>query len=199
MCRLNLYNQDFGGAEDQDDLNRKRPRDSEKCERDSREENKRLNDEGPSDTDQSYDSSMEDKNSGFSNQATAGTYRDRAIRRLKQDMEENRFVYIPPRKVIKRLDYLHYKRKSDDGAWAYVAHADYYILLRACARVAQVDIRLMHWAVLIFEKRLAWLEERIEQCLCMKPPDVSCEFCSNETKDSTEDGAEDINISDLNL
>lgn len=180
-------------------MNRKRPRDGEKCARDFREENKKQHDEVPDDADQSHESSMEDENSGFRDQDPAGSYRDRAIRRLKQDMEENRFVYIPPRTMIKRLDYLHYKRKSDDGVWAYVAHADYYILLRACAKAAQVDIRLMHWGVLIFEKRLAWLEERIDQCLCTKPPEFSCEFCSSETKDIAEDDAGGINLSELNL
>ncbi|XWS34106.1 hypothetical protein CRYUN_Cryun21dG0011200 [Craigia yunnanensis] len=56
-------------------------------------------------------------------------------------MEENRFSYIPPRVMLKRLDYLHYVRKKDEGAMTYVAHADYYILLRSCARVAEVDMR----------------------------------------------------------
>ncbi|KAJ8764763.1 hypothetical protein K2173_009163 [Erythroxylum novogranatense] len=96
--------------------------------------------------------------------------KDKAIRRLKVDMEENRFCYIPPRVKVKRFDYLHYVRKNDDGALTYVAHADYYILLRACARVAVVDIRIMHIGVLSFEKRLAWLEKRIDYCLNLTLP-----------------------------
>lgn len=98
------------------------------------------------------------------------SFRDKALRQLKLDMEENRFLYIPPRVKVKRLDYLHYVRKRDDGSLAYVAHADYYILLRACARVAEVDIRCMHMGVLDFERRLGWLENRIDHCLQVRPP-----------------------------
>ncbi|OWM89400.1 TATA box-binding protein-associated factor RNA polymerase I subunit B [Punica granatum] len=197
-------NKNFEQADDQDPWfakysNGKRPRDCDKCERNPSVENKKLHDESSNDTDQSYESSMEDKNAGPSDRTSAETYRERAIRKLKLDMEENRFVYIPPRVKIKRHDYLHYKRKSDDGVWAYVAHADYYILLRACARVAQVDIRLMHMGVLIFEKRLAWLEKRIDHCLCVKPPEISCEFCSHGTQDNIEDNVDEINLSRLNL
>ncbi|KAJ1440932.1 Transcription initiation factor Rrn7, Zinc-finger [Sesbania bispinosa] len=111
-----------------------------------------------------------------------------AIRRMKLEMEENRFCYIPPSVRLKRLDYLHYVRKRAEGALTYVAHADYYILLRACARVAQVDIRILHIGVLSLEKRLAWLEKRIDQCLYSKPPKVSCQFCSDKT---TENGSDD--------
>lgn len=108
---------------------------------------------------------------------------DGAIRRLKLDMEEKRFCYIPPRVNPKRFDYLHYSRKIDDGALTYAAHADYYILLRACARAAQVDIRIMHMGVLCLEKRLSWLEARIHHSLHLKPSNVSCEFCSDAVLD----------------
>ncbi|KAE9600063.1 hypothetical protein Lal_00045724 [Lupinus albus] len=90
-----------------------------------------------------------------------------AIRKLKLDMEENRFCYIPPRVNLKRFDYLHYVRKKDEGALTYVAHADYYILLRACAKVAQVDIRILHIGALSLERRLGWLENRISQSFCL--------------------------------
>ncbi|KAF7828058.1 TATA box-binding protein-associated factor RNA polymerase I subunit B [Senna tora] len=100
------------------------------------------------------------------------------IRKLKLDMEENKFCYIPPRMNVKRLDYLHYVRKVDEGAYTYVAHADYYILLRACAKAAQVDIRIMHIGVLSLERRLAWLEKRTDKCLHVKPPRISCQFCT---------------------
>lgn len=93
------------------------------------------------------------------------TIEDKAIRRLKLDMEDNRFCYIPPRSNLKRFDYLHYARKKDEGSMIYVAHADYYILLRACARVAQVDTRIMHVGVLSLERRLDWLEKRIDHCI----------------------------------
>nr|XP_004246715.1 TATA box-binding protein-associated factor RNA polymerase I subunit B [Solanum lycopersicum]XP_010326027.1 TATA box-binding protein-associated factor RNA polymerase I subunit B [Solanum lycopersicum]XP_019071201.1 TATA box-binding protein-associated factor RNA polymerase I subunit B [Solanum lycopersicum] len=99
------------------------------------------------------------------------------LRQLKVDMKENRFVYIPPRKNVKKKDgYIRYARKKD-GAYLYAVHADYYILLRSCAKVAQVDVRTMHVGVLTFEKRLEMLEKRIGFCLCKRIPDDSCEFC----------------------
>uniref|UniRef100_A0A7N0TLG0 Uncharacterized protein n=1 Tax=Kalanchoe fedtschenkoi TaxID=63787 RepID=A0A7N0TLG0_KALFE len=98
--------------------------------------------------------------------------KDEAINRIKAEMEEHRFCYIPPRVNVKRHDYLHYVRKKDEGAYTYVAHADYYILLRACARVAQVDIRIMHVGVMNLERRLAWIEKRIDHCLNLRHPDV---------------------------
>ncbi|CAN1187836.1 TATA box-binding protein-associated factor RNA polymerase I subunit B [Linum perenne] len=105
-----------------------------------------------------------------------------SIAKLKTDMEENRFCYIPPRVNVKKSDgYLHYVRKQDHGSYRYIAHADYYILLRSCAKVAQVDIRIMHIGVLCLERRLAWLEKRIDYCLDINPPILSCEFCADCT------------------
>ncbi|XP_010258361.1 PREDICTED: TATA box-binding protein-associated factor RNA polymerase I subunit B isoform X2 [Nelumbo nucifera] len=97
--------------------------------------------------------------------SSAETLKDKALRQLKINMEENRFYYIPPRVNPKRFDYIHYVRKNDGGSRTYVAHADYYILLRACARLAQVDLRNMHAGVLKLERRLAWVEHRIGHCL----------------------------------
>lgn len=128
---------------------------------------------------------------------SADTFKDEAIRRLKSDMEENRFCYIPPRVNIKRFDYLQYVRKKDEGALTYVAHADYYILLRACAKVVQVDIRIMHIGVLNLERRLAWLEKRIDHCLHLEPPNNSCKFCSDL---ATQDDMDDcIGLSELKV
>ncbi|KAI8023753.1 TATA box-binding protein-associated factor RNA polymerase I subunit B [Camellia lanceoleosa] len=131
-------------------------------------------------------------------QTSLETRKDRAIRQMKSNMEENRFCYIPPRVNVKRLDYLYYVRKKDEGAYTYAAHADYYILLRSCAHVAQVDIRVMHAGVLSFERRLGWLEKRIDHCLSLKPQnDDACEFCRDEMeKTATNDS---IDVSRLNL
>ncbi|XP_057484743.1 TATA box-binding protein-associated factor RNA polymerase I subunit B [Actinidia eriantha] len=130
-------------------------------------------------------------------QDSSETDKERVIRRMKTNMEENRFCYIPPRVKVKRLDYLHYVRKKGEGAYTYAAHADYYILLRSCARVARVDIRVMHAGVLSFERRLGWLEKRIDHCLNLRPPSDSCEFCREEApKDSPDDS---IDVSKLNL
>ncbi|XP_052186244.1 TATA box-binding protein-associated factor RNA polymerase I subunit B isoform X2 [Diospyros lotus] len=113
--------------------------------------------------------------------------KDKAIRRMKSNMEENRFCYIPPRVKVKRLDYLHYVRKKDEGGYTYAAHADYYILLRSCARVARVDIRIMHAGVLGFERRLGWLEKRVDHCLNLRPQNDSCEFVCEDIQHNTTD------------
>ncbi|CAM8913498.1 unnamed protein product [Rhodiola kirilowii] len=124
----------------------------------------------------------------------ASKNKEEAINRLKADMEENRFCYIPPRINVKRHDYLHYVRKKDGGAYTYVAHADYYILLRSCARVAEVDIRLMHMGVMNLERRLAWIEKRIDHCLKFRPPDVENGDC-NEI-DSQHECPDEVSLGD---
>ncbi|XWS23189.1 hypothetical protein CRYUN_Cryun29cG0099800 [Craigia yunnanensis] len=146
-----------------------------------------------SDVDHSSLTSDECENSEPSDKVSAETNKHRAIRLMKKNMEENRFVYIPPRVKLKRLDYLHYVRKRDEGAMTYVAHADYYILLRSCAGVAEVDMRIMHVGVLSMERRLAWLERRIDHCLHLTPPSATCKFCTNEPEQTT------IGLSNLNL
>ncbi|CAH8266570.1 unnamed protein product [Arabidopsis lyrata] len=103
--------------------------------------------------------------------------KERAIKRLITDMGDNLFCYIPPRVKVKRLDYLQYVRKKEDGALIYTAHADYYILLRVCAKVAEIDVRNMHRGVLSFERRLAWIEKRIDQVLHLPPPFMTCDHC----------------------
>ncbi|XP_020581401.1 TATA box-binding protein-associated factor RNA polymerase I subunit B isoform X2 [Phalaenopsis equestris] len=92
--------------------------------------------------------------------------RNPAIEQLKVNMEDNGFQYIPPRGERKKADgYLHYRRQKINANFIYVAHADYYILLRACAKLAQVDARVLHIGVLKFEKRLHWIEHRADQSL----------------------------------
>ncbi|PPS17957.1 hypothetical protein GOBAR_AA02618 [Gossypium barbadense] len=150
-----------------------------------------------SDVDHSSMTSEERENSEPSDKVSAETNEHRAIRLMKKNMEENRFCYIPPRVMLKRLDYLHYARKKDEGAITYVAHADYYILLRACAIVAEVDMRIMHVGVLNMERRLAWLEKRIDHCLHLIPPRTMCKFCSNEPEQAADDHT--IGLSNLNL
>ncbi|KAL2944930.1 TATA box-binding protein-associated factor RNA polymerase I subunit B [Bienertia sinuspersici] len=126
-------------------------------------------------------------------QASSQNYEDIALKHLKIDMEEHLFSYIPPRVDIKRHDHLHYGRKKGDGSFAYIAHADYYILLRACAKVAQVDTRVMHISVLSLEKRLAWIEKWIDHSLMGK-------FCNNPaTGDADLDDDESINLSNISL
>lgn len=125
-------------------------------------------------------------------EASSQNLEDIALKYLKIDMEEHRFCYIPPRVEIKRHDHLHYSRKKADGSLAYVAHADYYILLRACAKLAKVDVRIMHVSALSLERRLAWIEKWIDHGLLEK--------CSNgpiEYGDDLED--ESVNLSNLSI
>ncbi|XP_051149328.1 TATA box-binding protein-associated factor RNA polymerase I subunit B [Andrographis paniculata] len=96
------------------------------------------------------------------------TTKDEAIKKMMLDMEENRFCYISPRTRIKRRDYLHYARRKRH-MYIYAVHADYYILLRSCAKVARVEARIMHQAVLSVERRLKWLENRIDSTLHIDP------------------------------
>ncbi|XP_058078742.1 TATA box-binding protein-associated factor RNA polymerase I subunit B-like [Magnolia sinica] len=112
---------------------------------------------------------------------------ERALRRMKSNMEENMFRYIPPRNTSpKKHGYIHFKRKRMSGELNYVAHADYYILLRACARLAQVDVRTMHIAVLKLERRLSWIERRIDSSLL----ELSCKL--DDTKLSYSDDSLDF-------
>lgn len=133
-----------------------------------------------SDADYSSPTSEEPENSEPNDKVSAETSKLRAIRLMKKNMEQNMFIYIPPRVKLRRLDYLHYARKNNEGALTYVAHADYYILLCSCARVAEVDMRLMHVGLLSMERRLAWLEKRIDHCLHLTPPSATCKFCTDE-------------------
>lgn len=117
-----------------------------------------------------------DKSSGHASRPST----DARIRRLKLDMEEHKFCYVPPRVKVKRRDYVHYIRKKKE-VYIYAVHADYYILLRSCAKVAQVETRIMHQATLNFERRLQWLEERIVYSLNLKQNlDDYCDLCGDD-------------------
>jgi hypothetical protein len=87
------------------------------------------------------------------------------IQRIKSEMEDRGFCYIPPRKVLKSDGYLHYRRKTITGSLVCVGHADYYMLIRAFAKLAEVDVRIMHTSVLKLERRLAQIEQRIGKSL----------------------------------
>lgn len=156
------------------------------------------NDDAMNDDD-SHESSSDSNESESAEETSAETHDNDAIRKLKLDMEENKFCYIPPRVKPKRFDYVHYVRKKDRGAYAYVAHADYYIILRACARAAQVDLRIMHIGVLSFERRLAWIEERIDKVLRVKPQRISCQFCSGQKAPEKEGSDDEQGLSDLRI
>ncbi|BFG30540.1 hypothetical protein CerSpe_168140 [Prunus speciosa] len=197
-------------------VNQKRLRDNEECTDDISKEKKFSNKcrvSSPYSGDETHfaddqqrskngdNSCSSSQNSQNSEVNDAETLKEEAITRMKLDMEEKRFFYIPPRVNLKRFDYLHYVRKKDEGAYTYAAHADYYILLRACARVAEVEIRCMHIAVLSFERRLAWMEKRINHCLHLTPPIVSCDYCTDMVPENTnaENDIESIGFPDLNL
>ncbi|KAK9067319.1 hypothetical protein SSX86_014645 [Deinandra increscens subsp. villosa] len=124
---------------------------------------------------------------------TKDSHKEREIRRIKSDMEENKFCYIPPRKRVKKHDYLHYTRRKGDGAYVYAAHADYYILLRSCARVAHLDVRSMHVAVMCFERRLDWLEKNIQHSVKQMPCNEDCQLCHDDNDGNS------VEFSKLNL
>lgn len=112
--------------------------------------------------------------------------RDIAIKQLKVDMEEHWFFYIWPRENVKRHGHLLYARKRDDGSLTYVGHADYYIILRACAKAAQVDVRVMHICNLTLERRIGWIEKKIDhslQQLCVNKDDPDTSV-SDEARES---------------
>ncbi|MCL7052222.1 hypothetical protein MKW94_011913 [Papaver nudicaule] len=104
---------------------------------------------------------------------SVGSVKDRSLNRLKLNMKENGFSYVPPRVQVRNVDYLHCMTKNNEGTRVFVAHADYYILLRVCALVAEVDVQCMHKAVLKFEKRLEWFEKNIDRSLKLKAPQPS--------------------------
>uniref|UniRef100_A0ACD5TLW9 Uncharacterized protein n=2 Tax=Avena sativa TaxID=4498 RepID=A0ACD5TLW9_AVESA len=87
------------------------------------------------------------------------------IQRIKSEMEDRGFCYMPPRKGIRSGGYLHYRRKTITGSLVCVGHADYYMLIRVFAKLAEVDVRIMHTSVLKLERRLAWIEQRIGKSL----------------------------------
>eukprot|EP00268_Persea_americana_P004914 TRINITY_DN11614_c1_g1_i6.p1 TRINITY_DN11614_c1_g1~~TRINITY_DN11614_c1_g1_i6.p1 ORF type:complete len:427 (-),score=63.14 TRINITY_DN11614_c1_g1_i6:997-2277(-) len=92
--------------------------------------------------------------------------KEEALRQIKSDMELDKLHYLPPRSKSKnRSGYVCYARKAMRGKWNYVADADYYILLRTCARLTQIDIRVMHLGALKLEKRLLWIEKRVDDSL----------------------------------
>uniref|UniRef100_A0A0A9DPV2 Rrn7/TAF1B N-terminal cyclin domain-containing protein n=1 Tax=Arundo donax TaxID=35708 RepID=A0A0A9DPV2_ARUDO len=88
-----------------------------------------------------------------------------AMQMIKSEMQDHGFQYMPPRKPRKSDGYLRYKRRRLTGGFVYVAHADYYMLLRAFAKLAEVDVRIMHTSVLKLERRLSCIEERIDRSL----------------------------------
>ncbi|KAI3874311.1 hypothetical protein MKX03_019459 [Papaver bracteatum] len=97
---------------------------------------------------------------------SAGSIKDRSLNRLKLNMKENEFYYTTPRGgKAKTSKYLYYAPKKTSGPRIFVVHADYYILLRVCALVAEADVQDMHQAILMFEKRLAWIDGNIDKIL----------------------------------
>ncbi|KAI3987107.1 hypothetical protein MKX01_036897, partial [Papaver californicum] len=123
---------------------------------------------------------------------SVGSVKDRSLNRLKSNMEENGFNYIPPRVRVKNVDYLHYVTRNNDGTRSFEAHADYYILLRVCALVAEAEVQYMHKATLKFEKWLAWLENNIDGSLKPKAPKPS--LMPNLSTLSPEDDDEGIEL-----
>ncbi|GLJ32733.1 hypothetical protein SUGI_0658970 [Cryptomeria japonica] len=77
------------------------------------------------------------------------------------DMEQNGFKYVPPLRSCPPDSYMSYMKKVKSGKSHVVVHADYYILLRACARVIKMNAFVLHRCILKIEKELGCIEERI--------------------------------------
>ncbi|XP_037475901.1 TATA box-binding protein-associated factor RNA polymerase I subunit B-like [Triticum dicoccoides] len=96
------------------------------------------------------------------------------IQRIKSEMEDHGFCYLPPRKLLRSNGYLHYRRKTITGSLVCIGHADYYVLIRSFAKLAEVDVRVLHTSVLKLERRLAWIDERIGRSLdALQNPPIS--------------------------
>ncbi|KAF6989763.1 hypothetical protein CFC21_007060 [Triticum aestivum] len=96
------------------------------------------------------------------------------VQRIKSEMEDHGFCYLPPRKWLRSNGYLHYRRKTITGSLVCIGHADYYVLIRSFAKLAEVDVRVLHTSVLKLERRLAWIEERIGRSLdALQNPPIS--------------------------
>lgn len=68
-------------------------------------------------------------------------------------------------------------RKKDDGVLVYVVYVDYYIFLCVCVWVVEIDIRNMYRGVLSFERRLVWIEKRIDNVLYLILIFMKCKYC----------------------
>ncbi|KAJ1703495.1 hypothetical protein LUZ63_003274 [Rhynchospora breviuscula] len=89
---------------------------------------------------------------------------ERELDRMRFEMEENWFCYLAPVSRRKSKGYISYKRVKDKF-FIYAVHADYYILLRALAKLAKVDMRLLHASTLELERRFTWVEGKIRTSL----------------------------------
>uniref|UniRef100_A0ACD5Z885 Uncharacterized protein n=1 Tax=Avena sativa TaxID=4498 RepID=A0ACD5Z885_AVESA len=87
------------------------------------------------------------------------------IQSIKSEMEDHGFCYMLPREWLRSDGYLRYRRKKITGSLVCAGHADYYVLIRSFAKLAEVDIRIMHTSVLKLEQRLACIEGRISRSL----------------------------------
>ncbi|KAJ4749278.1 TATA box-binding protein-associated factor RNA polymerase I subunit B [Rhynchospora pubera] len=89
---------------------------------------------------------------------------ERELDRMRFEMEENWFCYLAPVSRRKSKGYISYTR-AKDNFFMYAVHADYYILLRALAKLAKVDMRLLHDSTLELERKLTWIEGKIRTSL----------------------------------
>ena len=81
-------------------------------------------------------------------------------------MEQDGFQYVPPLRSCPPDSYMSYMKKKVTGEKSHIViHADYYILLRACARVIKVNVFVLHQCIFKIEKDLCFIEDRIEGIL----------------------------------
>ena len=89
----------------------------------------------------------------------------RSIDQLIHDIDELGFTYLPPREQPLASDqYLrYYKKKSPEKHPPQVLHADYFILLCACAKLISVHPIALYLCVLRLESRICCIEKEAKK------------------------------------
>eukprot|EP00249_Psilotum_nudum_P024587 c29230_g1_i4 orf=84-2312(+) len=92
------------------------------------------------------------------------SHQSRLIVDIFHDLEESGFSYLPPHEGLIPPDgYVRYIRKSaKGGSPRRFVHADYFVLLHACAEVINVEPTALHWCIQRLEKGLKLIEAKVE-------------------------------------
>ncbi|MCO5605189.1 hypothetical protein L7F22_059369 [Adiantum nelumboides] len=90
-----------------------------------------------------------------------------SLEKLVPHMESLGFQCLPPRKqALTACKYLRYvRKKAKGGSSLQLVHADYFMVLCACARLIRVHPAALHWCVQRIEKSLLAIEEKAKDFL----------------------------------
>lgn len=91
----------------------------------------------------------------------------RTLEEIVDDMEEFGFSYLPPSiNMVPSDQYLRYVRKEAKGTSSQrFLHADYFILLCACAQVISVEPMALYWCVQRVENGLKWIDGKVKNVI----------------------------------